>query len=131
MVESFIIVLVGVVFADPKLLIWAYLNLFLSTKMTDLAAEGMPYVKSCMVVTAKPDEVRDAIFDKLNRGVTFLKAEGGYTRNQQDVIYVCVHRRQVMELHRLVREIDPDAFIVLHDAYDVMGYGFKKRTLTL
>ncbi|OPX30404.1 MAG: hypothetical protein B1H09_04975 [Gemmatimonadaceae bacterium 4484_173] len=130
MVESLIIVLVGVVFGDPKLIIWAYLNLFLTTKMTDLAAEGMPYVKASMIITSKPDEVRDAIFTSLNRGVTFLKAEGGYERKKQDVLYVCVHRRQVMVLHRLVREIDPDAFIVLHDAYDVMGYGFKKRTLT-
>ncbi|HRW78499.1 MAG TPA: DUF2179 domain-containing protein, partial [Candidatus Sabulitectum sp.] len=44
----------------------------------------------------KPDEVRDEIFSTLNRGVTFLKAEGGYRRYPQDVIYVCVHRRQVM-----------------------------------
>ena len=130
MVESLIILLVASVFGDPKLMIWAYLNLFLSTKMTDLSAEGMPYVKACLIITSKPDDVRDGIFATLNRGVTFLKAEGGYKRKEQDVIYVCVHRRQVMVLQRIVSEIDPDAFMVLHDAYDVMGYGFKKRTLT-
>lgn len=129
-VESLIIVLVGTVFQDPKLIIWAYLNLFLSTKMVDLSAEGMPYVKACVIVTTRPDEVRDAIFDTLDRGVTFLKGEGGYKRKPQDVIYVCVHRRQVGILQRLVKEIDPDAFMVLHDAYDVMGYGFKRRTLS-
>lgn len=130
MVESLIILLVASVFGQPKLMIWAYLNLFLSTKMTDLSAEGMPYVKACLIITDKPDDVRDAIFSTLNRGVTFLKAEGGYRRREQDVIYVCVHRRQVMVLQRLVSQIDPDAFMVLHDAYDVMGYGFKKRTLS-
>ncbi|PIE53244.1 membrane protein [Candidatus Fermentibacteria bacterium] len=130
MVESMIILSVGLVFGDPKLMIWAYLNLFLTTKMTDLSAEGMPYVKSIMIITSKPDEVRDSIFRNLNRGVTFLKAEGGYRRKKQDVIYVCVHRRQVMILQRMVRDIDPDAFMVLQDAYDVMGYGFKQRTLT-
>ncbi len=130
MVESLIILLVASVFGDPKLMIWAYLNLFLSTRMTDLSAEGMPYVKACVIITSRPDDVRDAIFRTLNRGVTFLKAEGGYRRNSQDVIYVCIHRRQVSVLQRLVSEIDPDAFMVLHDAYDVMGYGFKKRTLT-
>ena len=130
MVESLIILLVASVFGQPKLMIWAYLNLFLSTKMTDLSAEGMPYVKACLIITSRPDDVRDAIFTTLNRGVTFLKAEGGYKRHEQDVIYVCVHRRQVMVLQRLVSQIDPDAFMVLHDAYDVMGYGFKKRTLT-
>jgi len=130
MVESLIILLVGAAFGEPKLVIWGYLTLFLCTRMTDLAAEGMPYVKACMIITQRPDEVRNAIFTTLNRGVTFLKAEGGYDRQPLDVIYVCVHRRQVMVIQRLVKEIDPEAFVVLHDAYDVMGYGFKKRTLS-
>lgn len=130
MVESLIILLVASVFGEPKLLIWAYMNLFISSRMTDLSAEGMPYVKACLIVTEKPDEVRDEIFATLNRGVTFLKGEGGYSRQPQDVIYVCIHRRQVMVLQRIVSQIDPDAFMVLHDAHDVMGYGFKKRTLT-
>ena len=130
MVESLIILAVGFVFKNPAIVIWAYLNLFLTSRMTDFAAEGMPYVKAVMIVTDRPDEVRDAIFDRLNRGVTFLKARGGYTREEKEVIYVCVHRRQVMLLRKLLREIDPDAFMVLHDAHDVMGYGFKERTLT-
>lgn len=129
-VESLIILAVGFVFRNPVLVIWAYLNLFLTSRMTDFAAEGMPYIKAVIIVTDKPDEVRDAIFSKLNRGVTFLKASGGYKREDKDVIYVCVHRRQVMQLRGLLRKIDPDAFMVLHDAHDVMGYGFKQRTLT-
>lgn len=130
MVESLIILAVGFVFKDPVIIIWAYLNLFLTSRMTDFAAEGMPYVKAVIIITDKPDEVRDAIFKKLNRGVTFLKAEGGYSRKEKDVIYVCIHRRQVMLLRRILKGIDPDAFMVLQDAYDVMGYGFKQRTLT-
>jgi uncharacterized membrane-anchored protein YitT (DUF2179 family) len=129
LVESVIILAVGVVFRNPVLVIWAYLNLFLSTRMTDLAAEGMPFVKAVMIVTKKPDEIRDAIFEQLDRGVTFLKAEGGHSRKPKDVIYVCVHQRQVRILAGLVRRIDPHAFMVLHDAYDVMGYGFRRRTI--
>ncbi|MCD4700605.1 MAG: YitT family protein [Candidatus Aegiribacteria sp.] len=130
MVESLIILAVGFVFRNPVIVIWAYLNLFLTSRMTDFAAEGMPYVKAVMIVTDKPDEVRDAISLKLNRGLTFLKAEGGYKREKKDIIYVCIHRRQVMILRRILKGIDPDAFMVLHDAYDVMGYGFRQRTLT-
>lgn len=129
-VETFIILAVGFAFRNPAIVIWAYLNLFLASKMTDFAAEGMPYVKAVMIITDRPDDVRDAIFRKLNRGVTFLKAQGGYTREEKDVIYVCIHRRQVMLLRRIVKQIDPEAFVVLHDAYDVMGYGFKERTIT-
>lgn len=130
MVESLIILAVGFVFRNPAIVIWAYLNLFLTSRMTDFAAEGLPYVKAVIIVTDRPDQVRDAIFDRLNRGVTFLKARGGYTGEEREVIYVCIHRRQVMLLRNLLRKIDPDAFMVLHDAHDVMGYGFKQRTLT-
>jgi uncharacterized membrane-anchored protein YitT (DUF2179 family) len=130
LVESLIILLVGVVFSSPQIVIWAYLNLFLCSRMTDFAAEGMPYVKAVMIVSDHPDEIRDAIFETLNRGLTFLRAEGGYDRRSRDVIYVCVHRRQVRLLQRIVQKIDPQAFMVLTDAYDVMGYGFRQRTVT-
>ena len=129
-VESAIILVVCATLGDPKLAIWAYLNLFLSCKMTDFAAEGMPYVKAVIIITRFPDKVRDAISLNLNRGVTFLKAEGGHSRAKKDMIYVCVHRRQVQLLRLLVKKIDPKAFMVLHDAYDVMGYGFRQRPLT-
>jgi uncharacterized membrane-anchored protein YitT (DUF2179 family) len=128
-VESVIIIAVGAAFADPPLVIWAYLNLFLCSRMTDLAAEGMPYVKAVTIVSSKPDEIRDGIYEQLDRGVTFLKAEGGFNRRPKDVIFVCVHRRQVRVLQHIVRTIDPHAFMVLSDAYDVMGYGFRRRTL--
>ncbi len=129
MVESVIILASGIAFGNAPLVIWSYLNLFLCSRMTDLAAEGMPYVKAAMIVTSKPDQIRDAIYDELDRGVTFLKAEGGFARRPRDVVYVCVHRRQVRILQEIVREIDPRAFVVLHDAYDVMGYGFRRRTI--
>jgi uncharacterized membrane-anchored protein YitT (DUF2179 family) len=129
MVESVIILMVGVVFGDARLVIWAYLNLFLTTKMTDFSAEGMPFVKAVFIISDRSEEIREAIFRHLDRGVTFLKGQGGYDRRERDVIYVCVHRRQVMVLQKLVKDIDPDAFMVLHDAYDVMGYGFRKRTI--
>jgi uncharacterized membrane-anchored protein YitT (DUF2179 family) len=129
LVDSLIILFVGMMFRNPTLVIWAYLNLFLTTKMVDLAAEGMPSVKAILIISGKPDEIKEAIFSNLNRGLTFLKAEGGHNRDEKDVIYVCVHRRQVMIVQRIVKKIDPKAFIVLHDAYDVMGYGFRRRTI--
>jgi uncharacterized membrane-anchored protein YitT (DUF2179 family) len=129
MVESVIILCVGVVFGDPRLVIWAYLNLFLSTKMTDLAAEGIPFVKAVFIVSDHADKIRDAVYEHLDRGVTFLKGQGGYDKKDRDIVYVCVHRRQVMVLQKLVKTIDPEAFMVLHDAYDVMGLGFRKRTI--
>jgi uncharacterized membrane-anchored protein YitT (DUF2179 family) len=87
-----IILLVGLVFGDARLVIWAYLNLFLTTKMTDFSAEGMPFVKAVFIISDRSEDIREAIFRHLDRGVTFLKGQGGYDRRERDVIYVCVHR---------------------------------------
>ncbi|HOA05745.1 MAG TPA: YitT family protein [Candidatus Fermentibacter daniensis] len=128
-VESLIILSAGFAFSNAPLVIWAYMNLFLCSRVTDLAAEGMPYVKAAFIMSSRSDALRDAILDELDRGVTLLKAEGGFSRKPKEVIYVCVHRRQVRELEEIVRSVDPHAFMVLHDAHDVMGYGFRRRTL--
>lgn len=80
--------------------------------------------------TGSQDWSRNAIFDDLGRGLTFLAGRGGYDHRRRDVIYVCGRRRQVNLLRKMVADIDPGAFMVMHDAYDVMGYGFRERTIT-
>lgn len=129
-VESAIILAVCVAFEDPALMLWAYLGLFLCSKVTDFAAEGAPSIKGVFIMSSRPEELRRAIFERLQRGLTFLKAEGGYHRDARDLIFVCVHRRQLEPLQTLVRSIDPNAFVVIHDTHDVLGEGFQRRTLS-
>ncbi len=129
--ETGIILAVSLFLKDPKLLIWGYINLFVTTKITDLASEGLPYVKGVYIISNSPDEIRGVIFDKLNRGVTILKGMSGFHQRDINVLFCVLNRRQVPMLTDLVKEIDPDAFMVLTDVYDVMGYGFKSRNINL
>ncbi len=131
MVETLIILTVGLIFHDVKIVIWGYVNLFITAKMTDLASEGMPYVKGVYVISPKYEEIKEAIYDHINRGVTLLKATGGYTGNEQNIIFCVMNKRQVAVMRDLVRDIDPKAFMILTDVHDVMGYGFKSRNLDL
>ncbi|MCD4830118.1 MAG: YitT family protein [Candidatus Cloacimonetes bacterium] len=130
-VETLIILTVGLVFKDLKLVIWGYVNLFISARITDLASEGLPYIKGAYVISDKVDEIKELIYDQLQRGVTFFHTRGGYTGNEQRMLFCIVNRRQVALLRDIVRDTDPEAFMILTDVTDVMGYGFKSRNLDL
>lgn len=130
-VETMIILSVGLVFKDPKLIIFGYINLFITTKMTDLTSEGLPYVKGVFIMSQFSHLIKEEILDKLGRGVTIFKGEGGYSGDPQNIIFCVLNRRQVTQLIDIVKEIDPQAFMTLTDVSDVMGLGFKTRQLNL
>ncbi|MDP8268662.1 MAG: YitT family protein [Candidatus Tenebribacter davisii] len=130
-VESIIILTIGIVFSDLKLVIWGYVNLFITTKLTDLASEGLPYVKGVYIISEKNNEIKNKIYDKIRRGVTFFKAQGGYTGNEFNILFCAMNRRQVAMIRDIVKDIDPKAFVLLTDVNDVMGYGFRSRNIDL
>ena len=131
LIETLIILTVGLVFKDLKVVILGYINLFITTRMTDLASEGLPYVKGVYVISERSEHIKEKIYDKIRRGVTFIKVEGGYTGKQMNMLFCAMNRRQVAILRDIVKDIDPDAFVLLTDVNDVMGYGFRSRNLDL
>ncbi len=130
-IETLIILTIGFVFKDIKLIIWGYINLFVTTKITDLASEGLPYVKGVYVISSKTNEIKKQIYNKINRGVTLIKAQGGYDGKNFDMLFCAMNRRQVALMRELIKDIDPKAFVLLTDVSDVMGYGFRSRNLDL
>ena len=66
-----------------------------------------------------------AIAEKLDRGATYLKGEGSYTRSDIHVVLTAVKKQQVAELKELIMEIDPKAFVIVQEAHQVLGDGFS------
>jgi len=130
-VETGIIILVAAFFKDPKILIWGSMNLFLASRVTDLASEGMPYVKGVFIISQHSDEIKEEIYQKLDRGITYFKGMGGYAKKEVDILFCVMSRGQVPVLTDLVKDIDRNAFMIVTDVYDVLGYGFKSRKLDL
>ncbi len=130
-VETLIILTTGIVFQDLKLIIWGYINLFIASKITDISSEGLPYTKGFYIISKHYQDIRAEIYKQLARGVTLLNAEGGYTGDEQKIIFCVVSRRQISVIRDLVKDIDPEAFVVMSDVHDVMGYGFKSRSINL
>jgi uncharacterized membrane-anchored protein YitT (DUF2179 family) len=128
-IESLIIFGIGIAFKDLNLIIWGYLNLFITTQIVDIAAEGLPYVKGVYIASSNEDKIKERLMKELDRGVTIFHAEGGYTGKPQNILFCAINRRQVAQLRRIVKEEDRNAFIILMDVHDVMGDGFKTRML--
>ena len=77
------------------------------------------------IITDKRDEMREKILVDLDRGLTILSAEGGYTGKPQNVLMVVASQVEIPYLRMLVREVDPSAFVILTDATEVLGQGFS------
>ena len=87
---------------------------------------GFSQSKMVYIITNKQDEVRDAIYRDVNRGVTKLPAVGGYTGEERPVIMVVVYQTEFTKLKQVVKTVDPSAFVIVSDAYEVLGEGFKR-----
>ena len=71
------------------------------------------------------EELRQYIIKDMDRSATYIKASGMYSRDEKEMIFLVVSRRQVSQVRRKIKEIDPLAFLVVTDAYDTYGEGFK------
>ncbi len=108
---------------EPAL--YALLVAYVSSRVIDLVQEGFSYARAALIISNKPDLIRQRVMAELNRGITVLEGQGGYTQARRQVLYCVVNRSEVTQLKRLVDETDADAFIVISQAQEVLGQGFR------
>jgi uncharacterized membrane-anchored protein YitT (DUF2179 family) len=121
MVDGIIIFTVGIIFKNANLILWGFISLYITTRATDFIVEGISYTKELFIISRNSGAIREYILTNLDRGCTILKGEGGYTGEQRDVIYLALHTRELPAVKAAVKELDPDVFVVVNDAYEVFG----------
>ena len=124
--DLFVAVLTGVVFGDITKTLYSGVALFACSKVIDAVVYSFDYSKVALIITPKYSEVAAAIVDKLDRGVTYLEGQGYYSGRETRVILTAVKKQQLAELKELVTDIDPDAFVILQEAHQVLGDGFAR-----
>jgi len=97
---------------------------FVSARVLDVVQEGFSAARSALIISQDPDAVRQAVLERLGRGVTMLQGQGGFTGEQRPVLYVVVASYEVGRLKRLVAQVDPAAFVAITPAQEVLGEGF-------
>lgn len=120
------IVLFGlIIFKDWKIPLYSWLVIYISGKVIDAVIEGMNYEKMLLIISDKHIEIRNIIVNDLNRGGTFIAGEGMYKNEPKKLIYTIVNRRELAMLEDTINRIDPDAFLTVVDAKQILGEGFR------
>jgi len=119
------VLLAAAAFLGLQPALYALLVTFVIAQVVDTVQEGFGYARSAMIVSSNAEAVRASLLRKLHRGVTVLEGRGGYTESERGVLYCVVAKSEVAALKRVLLEADPGAFVVITEAHEVLGRGFK------
>ena len=124
-VDTAIVFIALAAFKDWQIPLYSMIVIYITGKAVDMLLEGASYNKALMIISEKHEEIRDRIVIDLERGGTYLKGQGMYTNTEKNVIFTVVSRREVSILEEHISRIDPNAFITIMDASEILGEGFK------
>lgn len=116
----------GIVFRDLNNTLYSAVALFISSTVLDKVVYGLDYAKVALIISDRHEEISCVINTRMHRGVTLLYGKGYYSQADKTVLLTAVKRKQLAQLKEQVTAIDPDAFIILQDAQQVLGDGFKR-----
>jgi uncharacterized membrane-anchored protein YitT (DUF2179 family) len=122
--DALVVLLAGLTFSWT-LALYALVSLYVSGLAAEVAAEGSAVVRTATIISTKPEAVAAQILKDLERGVTAWPGVGMYSGHPRQILFCAVSRAEVGPLKAIVREIDPDAFVVIGQAHEALGEGFK------
>lgn len=113
--------------ADGWLLsLYSLICIFVASRVIDYVIDGASYDKLLFIIgNTHSESLREYIINDMERGGTYIKSSGMYSNDEKEMIFLVVSRREVAQVQRKIREIDPTLFLVVTDAYDTYGEGFK------
>lgn len=124
-VDSMVVLFGLLVFGDWKVPLYSLVTIFICTKVIDFVISGGTDDKLLFILSNKNDDIKEYILGDLERGGTFIKSAGMYTNAPKDLIFVVISRREMTLVQDFVRQHDPNAFMVVVNAHETLGDGFK------
>jgi uncharacterized membrane-anchored protein YitT (DUF2179 family) len=124
-VDSLIVLIGLIAFQDWKIPLYSWLIIFITGKVIDAVVEGVSINKVVIIISEKHEEIREKIIVNMERGGTYLNAQGMYEGTEKKVIYTNISRRELPILLAHVSDVDPSAFVSVLDVHDVLGDGFR------
>lgn len=125
-VDLSMLLAVSIAFRSMESAMYGIISLYISTLVMDGVLYGMDRSKVAYIVTARPQEVAAEIDRQMDRGATFLHGEGSFSREEKLVLMCAFKQKQIVPLKALVHELDPEAFLIVCDAHEVLGQGFRR-----
>ena len=125
-VDLSMLLAVSIAFRSMESAMYGIISLYISTLVMDGVLYGMDRSKVAYIVTARPQEVAAEIDRQMDRGATFLHGEGSFSREEKLVLMCAFKQKQIVPLKTLVHELDPEAFLIVCNAHEVLGQGFRR-----
>lgn len=121
-----VIVLIGLAaFGKWEIPLYSWIVIFISGKIIDVVLQGLDYDKTLFIVSEKHEAIRHKILTDLNRGGTILNGKGMYNGQDKSIIFTVVNRRELAILKDFINKTDPNAFLTVLNANEILGEGFK------
>lgn len=130
LLDLFVIAAAALVFGDLNRSLYAIITVYVHGIVIDAIIYGLEFSKVAYIISQKNEEISRQLLDELERGVTLLHGEGGYTNQPTKIIMCALKQQQIVKFYSIVHETDPDAFVIVTNAHEVVGYGFKKTGLS-
>ncbi len=124
--DALVVLLTGIVFRDITKALYTGITVFVTSKVVDAVVYRFDYSKVALIISPEYQKIAEAIGTRLDRGATYLHGEGTYSHKNTKVVLTAVKKQQLAELKELVMQIDPNAFVIVQEAHQVLGDGFSR-----
>ncbi len=127
MIDMVIAVLAGFTY-DIRIGLYSIISVVFTGITVDYALKMIDSHITLTIISTREKEIAEFVTRKLERGASYLKGEGVYTSDQKNLLFVAIKRKEMSEIIRHIRKIDQNAFIIVQEASNVIGEGFKNIT---
>lgn len=125
-IDTIIVALNVIFFKEIEIGLYSAIAIYLMGKIIDIVFEGIYFTKLLIIISDKNEEIAKEIGEKINKGTTGLYGKGMY-KNQEKLVLMCAASRgDVARVKQVARDIDSNSFIIIANAREVVGLGFKK-----
>lgn len=127
--DAVVVILTGITFQDLSKALYTGVAVYLIGKVVDGVVYSFDYSKVALIISSHYEEIAVAVGRELDRGATFLEGEGSFSHAKTKVVLTAVKRQQLSQLKELVSRIDPNAFVIMQEAHQVLGDGFSRYSI--
>ncbi len=123
---DFLVVLAAGILVGSSEALYAMINIFVSARVIDAVMTGFGGNRACFIVTGKWESVAQRIMDEVGRGATYLQAKGAYSGEERPVVLCVAAPQEITAIKEIVREEDEKAFMLITEAHEALGEGFRR-----
>jgi uncharacterized membrane-anchored protein YitT (DUF2179 family) len=121
---DFIVISASLIYLSYREAMYTLVAVFVAARVIDFMQDGAYAAKGATIISNHNEAISDKIMKEMDRGVTILKGQGSFSKQDTNVLYCVVSKNEIFRLKQVITSVDPHAFVAVTDVHDVLGEGF-------